>query len=382
MPRVTAPYRLPRADATFTVTRTIGCNAPATNGTPNRRILYSTVAVVPLITYSADPDPTALMSVSYAALESGLSDTSLGMEWTEDGRLRSINSTTTGQGTAIIQAVAQLVPLVAAARGAQVDPDEAQRAVDAFCRTFDEVSPDGKPVAMIYDYSEDFGPRRPAQSPADSPASNCRTRTETTASDCLVAQQRILGLSPRSTDFGASAEALLRLNRQLPQFCVTFERQQPIDAPQWRRDRGAVTLRLRAPVQYRAKILPAPRAGDHITCDDAAAPFWVGQPLVPLTEAASLVELGVPGTYDLPVPRGVPFGGNNMKLTLAESGSITLLSYGANSGISGAAGAVGAAGGAFQQIDVRRAANYEAQANVIAQQQRLIRCQQTPGACE
>jgi hypothetical protein len=382
MPDVAAPYRLPRADATFTVTRTIGCNAAATEGTPNRRILYSTVAVVPLVAYSADPGPEALMSVDYAALETGLSDTSMGLEWTEDGRLKAINSTTTGQGTAIIQAVAQLVPLVAAASGAPTGPSDAQQAIDTFCKAFDEVSADGKPVAMIYEHGEDFAPRRPGQDPSDPPASSCRPLTAQAASDCLVAQQRFLALSPRSTDYGTSAAGLRRLNDLLPQFCVSFERLAPVDTPRWLPERSAAALRLRAPVQYRAKIQPAPRSGQVVSCDDAAMPFWTGQALVPLTEAASLVALGTNGTYDLPIPRGAPFGGNAMKLTLADSGSITALSYGSTSGMAGAVGAVGAVGGSLQQVDVRRAANYEAEANVIAQQQRLIRCQQTPSTCE
>jgi hypothetical protein len=104
--------------------------------------------------------------------------------------------------------------------------------------------------------------------------------------------------------------------------------------------------------------------------------------LVPLVERASMALFGNDGLYALPVPRGAPFGGSSMKLGLAESGAILTLGYGNVSGAAAAIGAAGSIGSAFTETDAERASRYESQANLIQQQQRLIRCQQNPAGCE
>jgi hypothetical protein len=64
------------------------------------------------------------------------------------------------------------------------------------------------------------------------------------------------------------------------------------------------------------------------------------------------------------------------------SGTITSIGYGKTSGLSGGLGAAGLLAGAFTpQSDADTAAQLKAEADVIAQQQRVLRCRNTPDAC-
>lgn len=381
LPNVTTSYRLPRAELAITVTRTVGCNAATnTDGVAQRRILYSTSSVAPSPRYSADPGDEARVDLNMAALNSPLVNASMSVDYYDDGRLRGLNSATAGQGSAVLEAVARLAPIVAFHRDESAGPPpDPQPAIDAICREFDRVSPDGKPVSMIYEYREEFEPIMPEDAEA------CTPRTSTAPSNCSVAPAQLIPLSRRSADFGAPLDGIVRLNNMLGQYCVTFEENGQLDPARWTPSGNSMTLTLRLPVRYEVAVRDAARSGGtsgEARCSVAAAPLWSGHALIPLSQAASMVAFGNPGTYALPVPRGAVFGSNKLSLAVAESGAVTSLGYGAESGTAGAIGAVATAAGALHETDAERAGRYESQANIIAQQERLIRCRQNRETCE
>jgi hypothetical protein len=84
----------------------------------------------------------------------------------------------------------------------------------------------------------------------------------------------------------------------------------------------------------------------------------------------------------LPIPKAALFGKQTFSLSLSEAGTITAVDYGKQTG---AAGALNAAGSIATAVDpetpTAKAADLKAQADIIAQQQRLLRCQRAPASC-
>jgi len=86
--------------------------------------------------------------------------------------------------------------------------------------------------------------------------------------------------------------------------------------------------------------------------------------------------------YNLPIPTAPIFGGQTFAVSLGESGEITSLSYGKTSGLGSALGATNDVLGAFKpETTAAKASEVQAEADLIAQQQRLIRCRLSPSQC-
>jgi hypothetical protein len=95
------------------------------------------------------------------------------------------------------------------------------------------------------------------------------------------------------------------------------------------------------------------------------------------------VPIPTPELYDLPIPKAALFGAQKFTLTLSEAGAITAVEYGKNTGAAGPANAAGSIATALSPETVAaKAADLKAQADLIAQQQRLHRCQLNPTACQ
>ena len=93
----------------------------------------------------------------------------------------------------------------------------------------------------------------------------------------------------------------------------------------------------------------------------------------------------IPGTktYQLPIPKAALFGKQAFSLTLSEAGAITSVEYGKNTGAVGPLNvATSAATAAAPETTAAKAADTKAQADLIAQQQRLARCQAQPAMCQ
>lgn len=118
-----------------TVTQTIACDTTAK--TP---VITSTLSVKP--TYAADDGDGSKQSISVVKLDSAMSDTDVDFTFTDDGRLKGINMSQTGQASTIIKDVVT----VAASVSALLVEAHPNAGVDNWC-TLDAAS---KPVTITY----------------------------------------------------------------------------------------------------------------------------------------------------------------------------------------------------------------------------------------
>jgi hypothetical protein len=101
-------------------------------------------------------------------------------------------------------------------------------------------------------------------------------------------------------------------------------------------------------------------------------PLWKG--IVPIPTAEP---------YDLPIPTAALFGTQKLGLSLSEAGAITAIDYGKSTGAAGTANAATTIVGAVTpESTATKAADIKAQADLIAQQQRLHRCLVNPTTCQ
>lgn len=87
--------------------------------------------------------------------------------------------------------------------------------------------------------------------------------------------------------------------------------------------------------------------------------------------------------YDIIVPAGQLFGTNEMELEIGPAGNVTKVKYGSTSGVSDGIGSLNSLVEALDDStsSTEQAAELKGQADIIAQQQRLIRCQVDPSTC-
>jgi hypothetical protein len=87
--------------------------------------------------------------------------------------------------------------------------------------------------------------------------------------------------------------------------------------------------------------------------------------------------------YQLPVPRAAAFGKQTFGAAFAESGALTSVQYVSNSGAAGALGSANSLATIAQgETTSAKVAEVKAEADLIAQQQRLLQCQADPKSCK
>jgi hypothetical protein len=122
-------------------------------------------------------------------------------------------------------------------------------------------------------------------------------------------------------------------------------------------------VHLRQPAHVKVAVV---EAGDCATYPQARQ-IWAGAVLVP--------QLGNP--YTVPIPKGRPFGKQSLELALTDSGAITTLHYGRESGTAAVIGSVNDIVGAFPT----ETATLNAQSDLIAAQQKNLKCKMDPSNC-
>lgn len=313
-PEVSLRYFAPRATTTLTVTQSIDCSAD------KKRLLVSHTPS-PTTGYARDPARSFVLDTS--ALKSAWANTELTVEWTDDGRLKSINHTATGQGETIVKSVVELVasPLGGA-------PPQAAAAV---CGKLAALN-GGKPAAIIYEGSIDHGKSAGAQSVRLQPAPGSRA-----VFDALSP-----GLPNLTFEAGArpASEAMTTPKVTLAESAV-----------------ARVTLTGTAATSLQLRV------GSDVV--------WTGKAVVPTAE-----------TYEVPIPRPRPFGKQTFALALFESGAIQKLTYNADTGAAAAANAAKAAASFGTTSDQAAAAAMNAESDLIAASQRLANCQAKPADCK
>lgn len=301
----------------MTVTQAVDCNASKTT-------LIASNSISNAVVYSADHE-AKIQEFRIKSPTGALSDTNLTVNLTEDGRLKSINGDSTGQGEAIAKAV--ITAAVAILGGAAPPPPPAGQLAE--CGVV-EAWGGGKPVTLTYSQKVGFEPDAP-KGPF------------------------VLQPDP------ASAALYNKLKLRLPTLTLTL----------------APAVALPEPVILSPGAKPGPklslnRTGTvHMEVTSGAGAPWTSDAIIPLRD-----------TFDVPLPAGAPFGKVSFALTLADSGAITTLTYGQVSGAAGPANVAAAAATAAKPSSAAdRAAQLKAEADEIAQNARVARCRADPTTC-
>ena len=318
IPDAQVSYYQAKTQFTVKVTRSVMCDAK------NLPLVANTVA--PSVTHSADF--ARAQSTRLTGLRGPFTDSDIKFEFYEDGRLKTINATQTGQGEAILKAATTLASTMTAfAAGTAVPafPDE--------CAFVKEVG-GGKPLTLTYEGVVDPFKTDPQSIPPDA----------------------------------ASAAYADRLKSAISGICVVTKGVEvPVQPVQYKANDGDVLIAARQPALLKIEVgTPMPGNG----CSGA---LWQGR--VPVA------QLGT--EYTLPVPRAAAFGKQTFGAAFAESGALTSVQYVSNSGAAGALGAANSLATIAQgETTSAKVAEVKAEADLIAQQQRLLQCKADPKSCK
>lgn len=320
VPDVTYKYYPSKWSATVSVTQTVGCNAAKTT-----TVLLNSASVT--TAYSSKTNATPFQ-LKVKELQNLSADVDMTMTFTDDGRLKSINQSTTGQGESIVKSAVSLISAVGAKT--MFSPPGKGATPSATLKACTEIDNWGgnKPVTLTY------------RAPIDSENLD-KVVNLVAAPESENLHQLLINILPTLT---------VRVGK------VTDVTSGPSYDKQ---DSDVVLLELQK----------------------------IGTVDIEIISSSSDKELGrsrivIPKeeTYKLPIPKAALFGKQSFALTLSEAGAVTSVGYGNTVGTAGALNALSAIAGT--QTAAAEAADLMSQADLIAQQQRLVLCQTKPDQCE
>jgi hypothetical protein len=332
VPDVEYSYYPAKSTSSINISQAVTCNSDST------ALVVVNVPTVN-ISYAADRDQTPVpfkindLNGAFAPF----ADTDVSFSFYDDGRLKGINQSTTGQGEAAIKSAVSLATTLAAVGAGAPSTAPVKKPKLPICTTLASFG-GGKAVTLVYTAEID------ASKATDGPIQ--------------------LTVSP---DSQALAD-LLKGAPGMPLLVYTISDPVPTGSgvhPGSSASSNTVKLTLQQTASVNVEI--------HANYDDNAHSnqIWTGVLVLPTV-----------GTYDLPIPRAALFGKQSFSLSLAESGAVTSVDYGKNTGASGILNA-GAAIAATQAPEAAsaQAADIKAQADIIYQTKRLAACRASSTAC-
>lgn len=326
-PRLLLTYPLTRTSAEVTLTRTLKCdkaNIPVIVSSPNVKAVNG-----------ADRDRTGKLDTS--PLDNQLADTSLDIQYWDDGRLKSINGESTGQGETILKSAISLAGGVLRARdvgtGQRNGPTEAD--IVAACRAFAAQMGD-QSLAINYSKLIDFSTASVELAPEPDQAINANRYAVLLGKPCAV------------------------ISTQGP----PLEPVHPLAAGQ------AAWLSARQPGLVRLQVVAVPSGAD-CTTDASTAPIWDG-----------IVLVGQDGLdYRIPIPASRPFGKQSFQVEFGDSGNLTHLKYGKETGAGQAVNVAQALANQMKPSDADETKRLNDEADRIKAQQRLADCRADHSKC-
>lgn len=281
---------------------------------------FSALQVFPEISYARDiSKPRTIRTEN---VNGALSNSEIGLTLTEDGRLSGIGITQVGQGSEVVKSALVLASTVAVLGSGGA-------------KNCDYVKANGKDGALTlkFHHTEEFPTANSLMKPSDD------TRLAYDAVQGIVGDLNIKVTTPTESE----------IRRVVPAT----------------RGRATVPLGVVQPAYVDVSIVRA-------NATLGSGPIW--------NQTFAVPQLGE--TYELPVPKAAVFGKQVMTLKLADSGAILELKYGKDSGAASALAAANEAASHFKGDTTAEAAKeLKDEADLIAQQQRLVRCRANPTAC-
>lgn len=328
-PDVTVTYFLPKTTVNAKVTRTITCDAES------NLILASSTVLTPV--HAADISKPQTFDVS--RLDGLFVNTTFSMDLTEDGRLKGVNTTSKGQAGEVVKTGIELLSSKLGLMNAPRYPEHCD---------------------LINKYKRD--------------ANGNVVRTET----LTITYEGVAESTPNSSAIPILKSTILdgRFNELLAligQPMIKTGEASPI-APTVAQDRIDIKKYPTLAVRQMSSVLYTVM----ISGDETLPQFRSDK----LHEQSLLVAMPDASTYSIPLPKSAAFGNTNFAVAMNESGAVTKLTYGSDSGAPQLIGAASAFPDKEADLTTaQRAAEIKAQADLIAQQARLVRCQAAPDAC-
>jgi len=327
IPDVTYRYYPAQFTITVKVIQTLGCNDDKT-----ALVVSNVPSVAP--EYSSNIHGK-LMEIRLKDLRSITADSDMKMNFTEDGRLKSINQSTTGQGESIIKSAVvlgtALAPFMAAA-------PVKQPPIVAACTAIDQ-SGKGKPVTLTYEKK-------------------------------ISSEKELVDLELDSSSLTAESKNLyLKIKNVLPRIKVAVAMTNDGSGAicnECSSENNVVKLALQKVglAEFRFQYCEAG--------DDNFKDFGKFNIVVP--------EDGE--VYCLPIPRPALFGKQEFSLELSNAGAITAVGYTSNAGTA-TAGVLNSLGAiANTQTPAAKAQQLKEENDLIAQEQRRILCTTKPAQCK
>jgi hypothetical protein len=315
LPQVTLQYHPATWSSSAAITQTVGCNADKT-------WLFAQHTPSLTTTYSSDLGVTK--SISLKDLRGPFADADFKIGYTEDGRIKSVNVESTGQGEAIVKSAISL----ASALGAFAVALDVPTQTIAACNVIEKF---GDKKTLTLSYKATVVRHKLATSIALDPAPESEGLYNLMRSDLPKLEVRVGGSTPINSGPVYPDSNPDRSN------VVTIEVQKM----------GLVTMEFLA----------------------QGKPIGTSRVVVPLEEYSKV-----------PIPKAPVFGKQTFVLGLYDSGAVSNLGYAQTTGIAAVLNAAGAL--AAQDTSSAKAADLKAQADVIAQQQRLVLCTTKPAECK
>lgn len=328
IPHVEQSYFGTKTSVSIKTTQTITCSENHVGG-DTVYSLHMTSSMVPTITYSADYSKK--FTYDYSKLNGLLSDGTATIEFYGDGRLKSVNSSASGNGDSIVST------LVSFYTGLKSD-DKDDATITSICQSVIAVSGDKKPLTISgllelsgseIDVNDDGEP---------------------------VEYFTIL-----SSDNNIMAPIL---TQNKPKVTIAMSDHSPRSSETSGDEKATNVLIVQTPASYIFTVNWLDFTGETYASENFSV-------LVP--------EQG--STKAIPMPEPSLFGKIDMELSLAESGMITKLKYGTTDVASGS-DSINSLIETVTSTTSEKAAAIQAEADLIKQQQRLIKCKADPENCE
>lgn len=313
-PDMSVGYYLPKVEVAVKVVQTVGCTKD--------NFIIAAMTATAATAYSADAAKYVTLPIK--RFDGPLSDTTVGFDFYDDGRLKGMNAESTGQGEQIIKsAIALATPLFGIDGGTSTHPDA--------CKKISEWAGDTKTLTLTYEGSVPFDKK------------GTRSSLEPDSSSKVYVDQ---------------------LNGALGKICLVTGpsmAMKPVGGQQASPTDGSIPVELRQPASVDLSV--EKMAADNCSGTRESL-IWQASLQVPQNGEKFIVM----------VPKPVAFGKQTFNLTLSEAGTITKIGYGKDTGAAQALNAATAVVNAVHQTPAEQTARINDEIGLIAAQRKLVRC--------